>query len=273
MVGLITSAGAFAGGDAAAHMAEELKNAPKILPQAMIWTIFANGAMGLIMLITFLYTMGDITAALESPTGFPIIEVFRNATGSNAGATALTSILVVLGVAAHLTNMAGASRQLFAFARDKGVPAHRWVSRVPPRFDVPVNAVIVSSVIACILYCINIGSTIAFNIILSVGSVALITSYFTSVSCVAWRRIKRLPLLETRFSMGTGGLFVNLVSLAFLLVVFVISFFPPFPNPPPSAMNWACVVYGAVLIFAFCYYLISARKHYVGPVEFVRKSA
>lgn len=99
MIGFITSAGAFAGGDAAAHMAEELKNAPKILPRAMLWTIFANGAMGLIMLITFLYTLGDLEAALQSPTGFPIIEVFYNATGSIGGATALTCILIVSGIA------------------------------------------------------------------------------------------------------------------------------------------------------------------------------
>ena len=273
LVGFITSAGAFAGGDAAAHMAEELKNAPKILPRAMMWTIVANGAMGFIMLVTFLYTMGDLETALMSPTGYPIIEVFRNATGSNGGATALTSILVITGIAGNLTNMAGASRQMFAFARDKGLPAHAWVSRVPPRFDVPVNAIIVSTVIACILHCINIGSAIAFNVILSIGSVALITSYMVSVGCITWRRIKGLPLLETRFSLGKAGLAINLMSLAFLAIVLVMSFFPPIPNPPPASMNWAIVVYGAVLVFAGIYYAISARHHYVGPVEYTRKSA
>lgn len=273
MVGFITSAGAFAGGDAAAHMAEELKNAPKVLPRAMLWTIIANGGMGFIMLVTFLYTMGDIEVALASPTGFPIIEVFRSATGSNGGATALTSILIVLGIAGNLTNMAGASRQMFAFARDRGLPAHKWISQVPPRFDVPVNAVVVSTVFACILHCINIGSSIAFNIILSIGSVALITSYLTSVACITWRRIKGLPLLETRFSLGRAGLATNLFSLAFLVVLLVMSFFPPIPNPPPELMNWAIVVYGGVLIFAGIYYFVSARKHYVGPVEYVRKSA
>lgn len=51
MVGIITSAGALVGGDAAAHMAEELKNASKILPRAMIWTIIVNGALGFVMLV------------------------------------------------------------------------------------------------------------------------------------------------------------------------------------------------------------------------------
>lgn len=273
LVGIVTCAGAFAGGDAAAHMAEELKNAPKTLPRAMIWTVLANGGMGFIMVVTFLYTMGDPEVALASPTGFPIIQVFLGATGSNSATSALTSILIILGIAGNLTNMAGASRQMFAFARDQGLPAHGWVARVPPRFDIPINAVIVSTIIACILQCINIGSTIAFNIILSIGSVALLTSYFTSVGCIAWRRLNGMPLLPTKFSLGRAGLPVNLISLAFLAVVFVMSFFPPIPDPPPSAMNFAVVVYGGVLVFAGIYYYVSARKHYVGPVEYVRKSA
>lgn len=273
MVGLITSAGSFAGGDAPAHMAEELRNASKILPLAMLWTVIANGAMGLIMIVTFLYTMGDPEVILASPTGFPIIAVFEQATGSVAGATAMTCIIIILGVAGNLTNMAGASRQMFAFARDQGLPANKWLNKVPPRFDVPVNAVLVSTLIAFILHCIAIGSSIAFNIILSIGSVSLITSYMVSLSCITWRRIKGLPLLETRFSLGRAGLVVNIVSILFLLVLFVMSFFPPIPNPPPSAMNWAVVVYGAVLIMATIYWFISARHNYVGPVEYVRKSA
>lgn len=272
MVGLITSTGALVGGDAAAHMAEELRNAPKTLPRAMIWSVVINGAMGLIMLITFLYTMGDVAQALQSATGFPVIEVFRNVTGSNGGATVLMLIIVILAIAAHLTAMACASRQLFAFARDKGVPAHRWISHLPSRFDVPVNAVIVTSVIACLMYCINLVSTIAFNIVVSVGLVSLNSSYLTSIACVAWRRIRRQPLPESEFSLGKLGLPVNMISLAFLSIVFVMLFFPPAPNPPAAAMNWTCAIYGAVLLFACCHYLVSGRKNYVGPVEYVRKS-
>lgn len=52
LVGMITNAGASVGGDAAAHMAEELKNASKMLPRAMIWTIVVNGALGFIMLVS-----------------------------------------------------------------------------------------------------------------------------------------------------------------------------------------------------------------------------
>ena len=49
---MITNAGALVGGDAAAHMAEELKSASKVLPRAMIWTITVNGLLGFIMLVS-----------------------------------------------------------------------------------------------------------------------------------------------------------------------------------------------------------------------------
>jgi amino acid transporter len=51
LVGIITNVGSMVGGDAAAHMAEELKSASKILPRAMIWTIAVNGLLGFVMLV------------------------------------------------------------------------------------------------------------------------------------------------------------------------------------------------------------------------------
>ncbi|KIY02245.1 uncharacterized protein Z520_02383 [Fonsecaea multimorphosa CBS 102226] len=273
LVGMITNAGALVGGDAAAHMAEELKSASKILPRAMIWTIAVNGLLGFVMLVTFLYTLGNLDEDLASPTGYPVIQVFATATESNGGAIGLTTILIILNVCANLTTMAGSSRQLFSFARDKGVPFHRWVSRVPPGYDVPVNSIIVSALCSCVFHCINIGSSIAFNIIMSIGTVALITSYMTSIGSITWRRIRGLPLLPSKFSLGKFGLGINMAALCFCAVVYVFSFFPPMPNPPAASMNWACAVYGGVVLLAFTYYAIRARHVYVGPVAYVNKSA
>ncbi|KAH7112914.1 amino acid/polyamine transporter I [Dendryphion nanum] len=272
LIGMITNVGAFLGGDAPVHMAEEVRNAPKTLPRVMLWTVTINGAMGFIMLVTFCYTVGDVEAAITTPTGYPIIQVFYGATGSVASTTGLCCLLIILNLANNLTNMAGASRQMFAFARDRGMPFSSWVSRISPGYDVPVNAVIVSALCACVLHCINIGSSIAFNIILSAGSVALITSYMVSIGCVTWRRLKGLPLLESKFSLGKMGLPVNLLALSFMLLVYVFAFFPPVPHPVASGMNWAIVVYIGVLGIAGIYYVVRARHHYEGPVAYVRKS-
>jgi len=81
-----------------------------------------------------------------------------------------------------------------------------------------------------------------------------------------------MPPLETKFSLGKWGLAVNLASLVFLVVVLVFSFFPSILNPPADSMNWAIVVYVSVLGFAGIYYVVSARHHYDGPIEYTRKN-
>jgi choline transport protein len=137
-------------------------------------------------------------------------------------------------------------------------------------------AVLFTIVVSILLSLINIGSTIAFNQILSIGICALLGSYLVSISCVAWRRITSRPLLPCSFSLGRWGLPINLLSLAFLSVAWVMSFFPPTVHPTVEGMNWSCLVFGGVMIGAGAYYWGWAGREgkgqYVGPVEYVRKS-
>lgn len=56
LIGMITPASALIGADASVHMAEELRNASKTLPRVMLWTTIGNGALGFVMLITFVCT-------------------------------------------------------------------------------------------------------------------------------------------------------------------------------------------------------------------------
>jgi amino acid transporter len=70
-----------------------------------------------------IYTIGPLTAdALAPATGYPIITLFFNATNSYAATNGLTAILILNFVAATISSLAAASRQLWAFARNKGLP-------------------------------------------------------------------------------------------------------------------------------------------------------
>jgi choline transport protein len=110
--------------------AEEIHNASTIVPWAMVSTVALNGVMGFAMMIALLFCLGDINDALTSPTGFPFIEIFRQATNSNAGTTVMTCLIMSLMIAAAIGIMATASRLLWSFARDNGVPFSNYISRV-----------------------------------------------------------------------------------------------------------------------------------------------
>lgn len=119
---------------------------------------------------------------------------------------------------------------------------------------------------------INIGSTVAFNQINSLGVCALLASYMTSISCVTVKRVRGEPLLPRRFSLGRYGLLVNAFSVLFLLLAFAFCFFPPSPRGlAPATMNWSVFMFGAVVLGSLGYYAAWARHVYVGPVEYVRK--
>lgn len=101
----------------------------------MVWGVWINGIIAFGYLIALLYTMGPLEAALETPTGYPIIEIYYQAVGRR-GCVALMTFGFIVGFAALFNIMAAVSRLTWAFARDEGLPfskffAHVRSSKVP----------------------------------------------------------------------------------------------------------------------------------------------
>ena len=114
-------------------MAEEIKNAEVVVPWSMLTTTVLNGALGFGIVIAVLFVTTDITAALSSPTGllgYPFMQIFYDATGSKAGASVMIAIIIIMDAAGTIAFLATASRLVWAFARDGGLPGSRFVSKV-----------------------------------------------------------------------------------------------------------------------------------------------
>lgn len=114
-------------------MAEEIKNAEVVVPWSMLTTTVLNGALGFGIVIAVLFVTTDITAALSSPTGllgYPFMQIFYDATGSKAGASVMIAIIIIMDAAGTIAFLATASRLVWAFARDGGLPGSHFVSQV-----------------------------------------------------------------------------------------------------------------------------------------------
>jgi amino acid transporter len=271
MVGLLSPVLSLIGFDCAVHMSEEVKDASTTLPRAMMSAFCFNGLLGFVMAITLSFTLGDVESILASPTGYPFIQLFYNTTGSLAGASVLVVIVILTLISAAIAEVATASRQLWSFARDGGVPFSHWVGRIQPNWNIPLNAVLISLTVTTLLSLINIGSTAALNAILALTSVSLLTSYIIVISVVLLKRFRREPLPHARWSLGKYGAVVNILALCFLFAIYVFAFFPAAAHPDAVGMNYAIVIFGGIILFAVVYYFIYGRKQYVPPVALVKR--
>ncbi|KAL8717563.1 MAG: hypothetical protein Q9181_008308, partial [Wetmoreana brouardii] len=219
MIGLLTATGSMLGMDCAVHMSEEVKDASGTLPKAILWGFGLNTLLGYICVFTLCFTMTDIPALLEGKTGFPFIQLFVNITKSNAGTSVMAAIVVVALVSAVVSEVATASRQVWAFSRDDGFPFSKFLRRilpipaelneyaqVKPGWNIPLNALWISLAFGVIIALINLGSSVALNAIVSLTISALISSYILSIGCVLSKRLRGEPLPPSRFSLGRWGM-------------------------------------------------------------------
>ena len=100
---------------------------------------------------------------------------------SSLVATIMTMIIAVMLTSACISEVATASRQLWSFARDQGLPFSHWLSHVPRGWNIPLRAVLVSVLISSLISLINIGSSVALNAINSLGVVSLLFSYTVTI--------------------------------------------------------------------------------------------
>jgi amino acid transporter len=125
-----------------------------------------------------------------------------------------------------------------------------------------------------VISAINFGSNLAFSAVVGVSNAALSFSYIISIGCIRLKRFRGEPLLPARWSLGRWGALINDISLAFLAVIFVFSFFPTDTLASDvhwaRDFNWAIVIFGATCLLASAYYALQGRRLYVAPVSLVK---
>ena len=101
---------------------DEVKDPSRKVPLSMVLSVIINGVFQLGFVILLLFTLGDPSTTLETPTGYPIIQILYGATKSHAGTTVLMVMLFWNGLVAMFSSLASVSRLTWAFARDRGLP-------------------------------------------------------------------------------------------------------------------------------------------------------
>ncbi|KAG9512590.1 amino acid transporter, partial [Aureobasidium melanogenum] len=269
MVGQVSAVYACICSDAAAHVSEEVKDAGKNVPRAMIWSYFLNGALGLVFLITYMFSVVDLSGAIDDASngsGYPYMYVFTKAFSMPAFNT-LSAIVIILIYAGTLSYNLSTSRQTWSFARDQGLPFSDWIAKVDPKLEVPINSVTATTAFTIILSLINIGSDAAFNAIVSLNLTSLMITYMVSIGCVLYRRLTNPELLPNcRWSLGRWGVPINTFAVLYSTFVFFWMFWPQSTSNDAADFNWSVLMFMVVLIVSVIDWVFRGRKVYVGPV-------
>ena len=151
----------------------------------------------------------------------------------------------------------------------------------------------VTTTISALLALIGIGSSLAFNDIISITVVGLYASYLVPLTLLLWRRTgghirstSETPFESTaantpnatlvwgpfRMPRLLGGI-INFIAIVYMVIIFLFAFWPPALPVGPASMNYACLVFGATVLLSVVWYLVYARRIYRGPiVEIERRS-
>ncbi|PVH70722.1 amino acid transporter-like protein [Cadophora sp. DSE1049] len=267
LLGLLQGGLALTGFDAVAHMIEEIPNAAVVGPRIMYTCVLIGVFTGFIFLMVLLFVAGQIDGpdgVIESTAG-PLLQIFYNATGNKAGAICLLIFPLMCLLFATTSIMTTSSRMTYAFARDGGLPISRVFAKVHPRLGLPLNALYLNVALVLIFGCIFLGSSSAFNAIISASVVALGVSYGIPIAINCIRGRGMLP--ETRpFRLSPlVGWTANLIGIVYVIITTVLFLFPPELPVTGTNMNYCVVVFFIILVISIVQWFVDGKKNFTGP--------
>ncbi|GAB2662138.1 amino acid permease [Gordonia jinhuaensis] len=263
------------GYDASAHLSEETKGASGAAAKGIWRSIVYSAIGGWLLLLSFLFAVQN--ADDVSKGGGAVATIITSALSSKwAGLVLLISTFGQLFCAAACQTTA--SRMMFAFSRDGGVPGHQLWSKVNKN-KVPANAVIATAVVAAILTLpalvpVDINGApvpVAFFAVVSIGVVGLYLCFAIPI----YYRWKAGDSFEAgSWNLGSKYKWIAPLALIEIVVTSIIAMFPTslggMPWDPSFAwkyVNYTPLLIGGALILLFLYWHLSVKKWFTGPIR------
>jgi amino acid transporter len=243
---------------ACGDVAEEVADPTRRIPRAMILTILVGGVSGLLSYAGYVMAAPDaqLQAIMAGEDIDPIPTILESALGT-VGSKVFLVIAVTAFVSCVLSLQAAGSRLLYAFARDRMLPASGWLSQVSPRHAVPINALTVVCVVP-ILICLFVyfePDTLA-----RVTAFAVLGIYiaFQAVVLAALRQRLKGWRPAGLWNLGSAGIVVNVLALAYGIFA-IILLLKPAPGTETFLDRWIVAIGLAIVAGSGLLYLLIAR--------------
>ena len=190
------------GVEAVADVAEETKNARRVIPRTMFYAFAASCIIEFLMYLVYVLAIKDPSAVSDSPA--PIEEIISQQLGPVFAriivAIALTNMMVC-----RLANVLVGTRLVYSLSRDNMMPFSRALRHVAPKRKTPSTAVITLGVVSVLLLLSALVSVQVFNYFLGIATLAFFTTYVLQTIGLLIAALRgRIPAAEPAPSTSGG---------------------------------------------------------------------
>ncbi len=244
----------FFGFEACGNVAEEVVDAGRKIPLAMILSIIFGAISAIISVLGYLLSSPNLMNIVSGKITDPIPTILNEALGST-GATIFIGVAIIAMLSCILSLQAALSRLIFSFSRDQMLPGSAWMSRIS-RNNVPDNAMIVSCILPVIV-CIwvyfepnNLARITAFAVIGIYISFQMVVLAALKQRLNGWR-----PAGE--WTIGSWGLFVNFAALTYGVCGIYLLAQPA--DSPDFVDRWTVLIGLSVVVISGLIYMAICR--------------
>jgi amino acid transporter len=258
------------GFDSCAHISEETHGAADAAAKGVWRSIFYSALIGWILLLAITFAASNADAVTKG--GGSSIAVFEAAM-SPAWVKLILIISTIGQLFCGMACLTSGSRMAYAFSRDGAIPGSRLWSQVTSK-RVPRNAVLFMAGCAAVISIPAIfgnssGIPVAFFAVVSVAVIGLYIAYVIPIY-LRWREGDRF---ETGpWNLGNKYKWMAPFSVLWVAIITVIFILPTTPAGVPwrdefswSAVNYAPLVTGGVILAVGIWWLVSAKRTFTGP--------
>jgi amino acid transporter len=173
-------------------MAEETEDPRRVVPRATIRAVATAGAIGMVFLITLAVAVGDVASTTADPA--PVAFILQDVLGAGIEKVFLFFICVSM-FCCGLIIMTTHTRLTWAMARDRRLPGHQLLSRVPNATGGPTWATVLVAVVSAVPLIVVGSNTQALVDMFTAATLLPAIAYAGTVLLYATvaRRIKREP--------------------------------------------------------------------------------
>ncbi|MEU9887023.1 amino acid permease [Sphaerisporangium sp. NPDC051011] len=259
------------GFDACAHVSEETHGAAMSAAKGLWKSIFYSAIGGWVLLLSFLFAATDVDA-VNKAGGF-VGAIFESSLPAN-----LVKVVFLISTIGQffcgMSCVTSMSRMTYAFSRDGAIPGWRLWSRVDKN-RTPVNAIIAGCVVALLitipaLYAPE-GSTtpVAFLAVVSIAVIGLYLAFLIPI----WLRLRMGAAFQPGpWTLGSKYKAFGWIAVIEIIVISIYFVLPISPAGVPgaddfawTAVNYAPIAVGAVILAIAVWWFVSARHWFSGP--------